>query len=66
MVKKNIRSPARRSMWNCCSLSCSSRIPPWLCTIAFGSPVVPEENKIHNGWPNGTCSNANSAAGTGG
>ena len=53
-------------MWNVCSFSCSMRMPPWLWVIAFGSPVVPEENKIHSGWPNGTCSNSNSAAGTGG
>ena len=66
VVWKNIRSPGRRSMWNVCSFSCSMRMPPWLWVIAFGSPVVPEENKIHSGWPNGTCSNSNSAAGTGG
>ena len=42
------------------------RMPPWLCVIALGSPVVPEENKIHSGCPNGTCSNSNPAAGTGG
>ena len=42
------------------------RMPPWLCVRALGSPVVPEENKIHSGCPNGTCSNENPAAGTGG
>jgi hypothetical protein len=31
-------------MWKVWSLSCSMRMPPWLCVIAFGSPVVPEEN----------------------
>ena len=41
-------------------------MPPWLCVIALGSPVVPEENRIHSGCPKGTCSNANPAAGTGG
>ena len=40
-------------MFRCCSLSCSSRMPPWLWVMAFGSPVVPLENKIHSGIPNG-------------
>ena len=42
VVNQNMRSPGRRSR---CRrfFSCSSRIPPWPCTIAFGSPVVPEE-----------------------
>src|SRR2546423_484040 len=53
-------------MLNVCSFSCSMRMPPWLCVIALGSPVVPEENRTHSGWPNGTCSNSNSGAGTGG
>ena len=53
-------------MLSVCSFSCSIKMPPWLWAIAFGSPVVPEENKIHSGWPNGTCSNSNSAAGTAG
>ncbi len=53
-------------MWKVCSFSCSMRTPPWLWVIALGSPVVPEENKIHSGWPKGTCSNTNSAARTGG
>jgi len=39
------RSPlvalGRRSRWNACSFSISSTTPPWPCTIAFGSPVVP-------------------------
>ena len=34
--------------------------------IGLGRPVVPEENRIHSGCPNGTCSKANSSAGTGG
>ena len=53
-------------MLRVCSFSCSMRMPPWLCVIALGSPVVPEENRTHSGWPNGTCSNSNSDAGTGG
>ena len=36
-------------------------MPPWPCTIALGSPVVPEENSTHSGWSNGTCSNSNCA-----
>src|SRR6202012_215770 len=39
---QNTRSPARASTCNLWCLSCSSRIPPWLCTIALGRPVVPE------------------------
>jgi hypothetical protein len=66
VVKKNRTSPALRSMLSRCSLSCSSRMPPWLCVIAFGSPVVPEENRIHNGIPNGPRWNSKSAAPTGG
>ena len=31
------------STCRCSIFRCSSRIPPWLCTIAFGRPVVPEE-----------------------
>jgi hypothetical protein len=53
-------------MWKVCSLSCSIRIPPWLCVIALGRPVVPEENKIQSGCPKGTCSNSNPAAGIAG
>ena len=42
VVNQNMRSPGRRS--RCMRFfSCSSRIPPCPCTIAFGSPVVPEE-----------------------
>ena len=29
--------------------SCSIMMPPWLCMIGFGRPVVPEENRIHSG-----------------
>ena len=24
-------------------------MPPWLCMIGLGKPVVPEENSIHSG-----------------
>ena len=44
VVKKNMRSPGCMSKLKCRSSSCSSRMPPWPCTIGFGSPVVPEEN----------------------
>ena len=37
------RSPACASTWRCSFFRCSSRIPPWPWTIAFGRPVVPEE-----------------------
>jgi hypothetical protein len=49
VVKKNSRSPRRRSMTRCWSLSCSKRMPPWLWVIAFGKPVVPELNNTHRG-----------------
>ena len=51
---QRIRSPAWRSQLSAWFFRCSSRIPPWLCTIAFGLPVVPEEKSTHRGWSNGT------------
>ncbi len=33
-------------------------MPAWPCTIGFGSPVVPDENRIQSGWSGATCSNA--------
>ena len=41
VVNQNSRSPACASRCRCSILRCSSRMPPWDCTIAFGSPVVP-------------------------
>ena len=38
------RSPGWRSQLRPWFLKCSTRMPPWPCTIAFGSPVVPDEN----------------------
>ncbi len=35
-------------------------MPPWLWTIAFGSPVVPEEYRTHSGWSKGTGVNSSS------
>ncbi len=57
VVNQNSRSPACASMCRCSIFRCSSRIPPWLCTIAFGRPVVPDEYRTHSGWSNGTRSN---------
>ena len=45
----SIRSPGPRSQLRAWFFRCSSRIPPWQCTIAFGLPVVPEENSTHSG-----------------
>jgi hypothetical protein len=59
VVNQNTRSPARASRCRTIFFRCSSRIPPWPCTIAFGSPVVPDEYRIHSGWSNGTGSNSN-------
>ena len=38
------RSPGPMSWWRPSALRCSTRMPPWACTIALGGPVVPEEN----------------------
>ena len=38
------RSPGWMSRLSPWFLKCSTRIPPWRWTIAFGSPVVPDEN----------------------
>ena len=43
VVNQKKRSPAFRSQCRCIFLRCSSRMPPCPCTIAFGSPVVPDE-----------------------
>src|SRR5215210_7388261 len=43
VVNQKKRSPGDRSEWSRAFFRCSSRIPPWPCTIAFGSPVVPDE-----------------------
>ena len=64
--KKNSRSPGCTSMLRLVSFIASNRMPPWLWTMALGNPVVPEENKIHSGCSNGTCSNPKSAAAIGG
>ena len=37
------RSPGLRSQLKPWFFRCSSRMPPWQCTIAFGRPVVPDE-----------------------
>src|SRR6185312_16641622 len=66
VVKKNNRSPGCTSKLNLRCFSCSRTMPPWLWQMGFGRPVVPEENRIHNGCSNGTCANSNSPAGTGG
>ena len=43
VVNQKRRSPGWASTWRFSFFRCSSRIPPWPWTIAFGSPVVPEE-----------------------
>ena len=48
------RSPGPRSQLSTWFLYASRMIPPWPCTIAFGRPVVPDENSTHSGWSNGT------------
>ena len=61
VVNHSEQSPGRTSRWKACVLKCSSRIPPWPCTMAFGSPVVPEEKSTYSGWSKGTRSNATGA-----
>ena len=63
VVNQNSRSPACASRCRCSILRCSSRIPPWPWTIAFGSPVVPDEYRTHSGWSNGTRSNSSALVG---
>ena len=36
------------------AFKCSSTTPPCPCMMPFGSPVVPEENRIHSGWSKST------------
>ena len=43
VVNQKRRSPGFASTCRCIFFSCSSRMPPWPWTIAFGSPVVPDE-----------------------
>ena len=43
VVNQKKRSSAWASTCRCSFFSCSSRMPPWPWTIAFGRPVVPEE-----------------------
>jgi len=43
VVNQKRRSPGRVSTWRLSFFRCSSRIPPCPWTIAFGSPVVPDE-----------------------
>ena len=49
VVNQKIRSPACASTCRCSILRCSSRMPPWDWTIAFGNPVVPDEYRTHSG-----------------
>ncbi len=63
VVNQKIRSPACASMCRLSFLSCSSRIPPWPWTIAFGRPVVPLEYRTQRGWSNGTATSSSSASG---
>ena len=61
VVNQNSRPPGFRSQPSPRFLTCSKRIPPCPCTIAFGSPVVPDEKSTYSGWSNGTAANSNGA-----
>src|ERR1700726_317539 len=54
VVNQKKRSPGCKSRCNAKAFRCSSRIPPWLCTIGLGIPVVPDEKRIQSGWSNST------------
>src|SRR5699024_11388720 len=58
------RLPGPRSKWRLWFFSVSSRIPPWLCTIAFGLPVVPEEKRMESGRAKCTDGNAEQCDGS--
>src|SRR5699024_938942 len=62
VVNQKKRSPFPRSLWNVRAFRCSSKMPPWLWTIGFGFPVVPDENKTHKGLLNGPCSYVSSSS----
>src|SRR6476660_5931550 len=53
VYQKNVSS-APISDCRATAFKCSSTTPPCPCRIPFGSPVVPEENRIHSGWSNST------------
>src|SRR5690606_28868053 len=55
------RSPGCTSLWKARYFKCSSKTPPWLCVIALGIPVVPEEYKTQIGCSKGSASNFSSA-----
>jgi hypothetical protein len=58
--KKKV-SAAWRSRDRPSAFRCSTTMPPWLCTMPLGKPVVPEENSTHRGVENSTCSNTGSS-----
>lgn len=43
VVNQKNRSAGPRSWCRASIFRCSSRMPPWPCTIGLGNPVVPEE-----------------------
>ena len=55
------RPPGLRSQLSACALKYSSRMPPWPCTMAFGMPVVPDENSTLSGWSKATGRNSSGA-----
>ncbi len=55
------RSPGCRSQLKPWFFRCSTRMPPWQCTIAFGNPVVPEEKRTQSGCAKGRGSNSSFA-----
>ena len=61
VLNQRRRPPGLRSQLNECALRYSSRMPPCPWTIAFGRPVVPDENSTNSGWSNATGRNASGA-----
>src|SRR5690348_12911328 len=62
VVYQKNRSPGPRSWCSASIFRCSSRIPPWPCTIGLGNPVVPEEYSTYSGWSNGTGANSSGSS----
>src|SRR5207237_9733347 len=48
-----MQSSRLRSVWRISSFKCWSSVPPALCTMHLGNPVVPDEYMMYTGWSNG-------------
>ena len=62
VLNQKNRSFSVRSRCSESAFRCSTSIPPWLCTMGLGNPVVPDEYSTQSGWSNGTGSKTSSAS----